>query len=293
MAVEKLCGIEVPERAQYIRVIMWELNRIASHLLAYGTYGLDVGAFTPFLWAFREREKILDFMEQICGARLLYNYCWIGGVMNDLKPEIIEKIKKFVPYMRNRIKDYNDLLTFNTIFLQRTCGVGVISLEQAFAYGFTGPNLRASGFDWDLRKNEPYSVYPKFNFKVPVATGEFGSVVGDCFNRYYMRMIEMEESLSIIEQAIEKIPDGPFRGNVSKVIKAPKGAEVYVRAECPRGELGYYLVSDGGDGPYRCRVRSSSFAHVACLDEVSRGTMIADLVAIIGSIDIVLGEVDR
>jgi NADH-quinone oxidoreductase subunit D len=293
LAVEKLLGLEVPERAEYIRVIMAELNRIASHLVAFGTYGLDIGAVTPFLYAFREREMILDIFEMTCGARLTYNYYRIGGVGADLTPEIIDKIKEFLDDFEPKLKEYDALLSYNKIFIERTAGIGVIPLEMAIDYGITGPMLRASGMKWDLRKDDPYSIYDRFDFDIPTGVGLKGPK-GDCWDRYIVRMREMAESCKIIRQALEQLPDGDYiLPKLPKMIRPPKGAEVYVRVENPRGELGYYIISDGTHNPYRVKVRSPCFTNLAILPAISKGVMLADLVAIVGSIDIVLGEVDR
>lgn len=291
IAVEKLCGIEVPERVEYIRVIMGELQRIASHLVALGTYGLDIGAFTPFLYCFRDREKILSLFEITCGARLLYNYIWIGGLSHDLPPDFIRLTKEFVKYFRPNIKELNDLLSYNKIFIERLANVGVLPLETAINYGITGPNLRASGLRWDLRKNDPYSVYHKFDFDIPVGKGWFGTV-GDCWDRYYVRILEMEESLKIIEQAIEQLPEGDVTSAIPKRVKPPVG-QIYQRVENPRGELGYFIISDGSVNPKRVKVRAPSFVNLAVMSELCKGHMVADVVAILGSIDIVLGEIDR
>lgn len=292
IAVEKLMGIKVPERAEYIRVIVAELNRIASHLLAFGTYGLDIGAFTPFMHAFRDREKILDLFEEASGARLLYNYPRIGGVARDVPPGWLEKTRAFIDYFEPKIKEYNDLLTFNKIFIERTANVGVLPLDLAISYGVTGPNLRGSGMKWDLRRNDPYSIYDRFEFDIPVGTGEMGTV-GDCWDRYWVRIREMGESIKIIRQALDQIPPGEVMAPEGlKAIKPPKG-EVYVRTETPRGELGYYLISDGSQQPYRLKVRSPCFTAMSVFHEIARGGMIADMVAIVGSLDIVLGEIDR
>ncbi|MBI4042300.1 MAG: NADH-quinone oxidoreductase subunit D [Deltaproteobacteria bacterium] len=290
MAVEKLGGYQVPERAQYIRVIMAELNRIASHLLALGTYGLDVGAFTPFMWCFRDREKVLDIFEQVCGARLLYNYMFIGGVSHDLTPSMIEDIKEFCDYFEPKIDDLNQLLSYNQIFVERTANVGVIPLDVAISYGLTGPNLRGSGKKWDLRKNMPYSLYDRFDFDVPVGRGERGTV-GDCWDRYMVRVREMGESLKIVRQAVAALPPGEIRAKL-RLIKPPAG-EIYFRTDNPRGELGFYIVSDGTPKPYRVKCKSPCFTSISILSEISPGCMVADLVAIIGSIDVVMGEVDR
>lgn len=284
--VEKLLGIEIPERAKYIRVLMAELNRIASHLVWWGTYSLDLGAITPFLYAFREREKIIDLFEMVCGARLTYNYMRIGGVSRDLPEEVIPKIYEFVIDFRKKLNEYDALLTYNEIFQQRTKGIGVVSKEMAINYGFSGPNLRASGVYWDLRKDEPYLVYDKLKFVVP--TGERG----DCFDRYKVRIEEMRQSCAIIEQALNLLPEGDYQTKVPKIIKPPAG-EVYCRYENPRGQLGFYIISDGTSSPYRLKIRPPSFINLQILPELLIGWKVADIVAILGSIDIVLGEIDR
>jgi NADH-quinone oxidoreductase subunit D len=292
MTVEKMLGTEVPRRAELLRILTGELQRIASHLMAFGTYALDLGAFTPFLYAFEEREKILRLFEEVSGSRLLYNYIWIGGVWNDWTDEQIQRASQFCDSMEEEAKKYHELVSTNKIFIERTANVGVMSLQDCFDYGASGPVLRGSGFKWDLRKNIPYSLYSEFDFDVPVGTGEFGQV-GDCWNRYIVRMKEVIESIKIIRQAIAKLEPGPVMGKVPKIIKLPKG-EVYVRAECPRGELAFHLVSEeGGKKPYRLKVKSPCFTHVSMLPHIAPGQMIADFVASVGSIDIVLGEVDR
>ena len=292
LAVEKMLGTEVPERAEYIRVIVSELQRIASHLMFFGVYAIDLGAFTPFLYAFQDREEILRLFEEISGARLLYNYFWIGGVWNDINDEQLRRIQKFVDEMDEKMKTYHTLVGMNKIFRDRTANVGVMdSEEMAYQYGATGAVLRGSGVDWDLRKKRPYGIYEKFDFNVPVGKGEMGQV-GDCWDRYHVRVQEITESIKIIRQALEGIEEGPVMGKVPKIIKVPEG-EIYMRTECPRGELGYHLVSDGGKTPYRLKVKSSCFTHTSMLGELGQGQMIADFVATIGSIDIVLGEVDR
>ncbi len=291
VAIERLMGIEVPERVEYIRVIMAELQRIASHLVAVGTYGADIGAFTPFLFCFRDREKILTLFEITCGARLLYNYMWIGGVSHDLHPDFIRLAKEFIKEFRPNLKELNDLLTFNQIFIDRTANVGILPAETAINYGITGPNLRASGVNWDLRINDPYSIYDRFDFEIPIGKGEYGTV-GDCWDRYYMRMLEMEESLRIVEQAIDQIPDGDVSSAIPKRVKPPEG-QIYARVENPRGELGYFIISDGSVNPTRVKVRAPSFVNMEIFGELCKGHMVADVVAILGSIDIVLGEIDR
>jgi len=291
LAVERLMGIEVPERVEYIRVIMGELQRIASHLVALGTYGADIGAFTPFLYCFRDREKILNLFEITCGARLLYNYIWIGGVSHDLHPDFIRLAREFIKEFRPNIKELNDLLSYNQIFIDRTANVAPLPKETAINYGITGPNLRASGVKWDLRKDDPYSVYHKFDYEIPVGSGERGKT-GDCWDRYIIRVREMEESLKIIEQAIEQIPDGDVTSAIPKRVKPPVG-QISTRVENPRGELGYFIVSDGSLNPYRIKVRAPSFVNLSIMGELCKGWMVADVVAILGSIDIVLGEIDR
>jgi NADH-quinone oxidoreductase subunit D len=291
IAVEKLLGIEVPERVEYIRVIMGELQRIASHLVALGTYGADIGAVTPFLFCFRDREKILSLFEMTCGARLLYNYIWVGGVSHDLHPDFIRLAQEFVTYFRPKIKELNDLLTNNKIFIERTANIGILPLDTAINYGITGPMLRGSGMKWDLRKNDPYSVYNKFDFDIPVGEGLVGTV-GDSWDRYYVRILEMEQSLRILEQALEQIPEGDVTSAIPKRVKPPAG-QVYSRVENPRGELGYFIISDGSVNPFRVKVRAPSFVNLGVMDELCRGHMVADIIAILGSVDIVLGEVDR
>lgn len=291
VAVEKLLGIQVPERVEYIRVIIGELQRIASHLIAVGTYGLDIGTFSPFLYCFRDREKILTIFETTCGARLLYNYIWVGGLSHDIHPDFVRKTKDFVKEFRPTLKELDQLLTRNKIFIERTANIGILPVETAINSGITGPNLRASGMKWDLRKDDTYSVYHKFDFDIPVGKGTYGTV-GDSWDRYYLRILEMEESLKIIEQAIDQIPEGDVQSAIPKRIKPPVG-QVYARVENPRGELGYFIVSNGQLQPHRMKVRAPSFIHLGIMGELCRGHLIADVIAILGSIDIVLGEVDR
>lgn len=291
LAVERLLKIEVPPRVEYIRVIMAELQRIASHLIAIGTFGIDMGAFTPFLWCFRDRERILDLFEMTCGARLLYNYIWVGGVSHDLPPGFIDKAKDFCVYFRPKIKELNDVLSYNEIFVKRTAHVGVLPKDVAINYACSGPMLRGSGVDWDLRRDDPYGVYDKFEWEVQIGKGEKGTV-GDCWDRYMVRVWEMEESLKIIEQALAGIPEGNVQSAIPKRIR-PEHGEIYVRTESPRGELGFFIMSDGTASPYRVKARSPAFVNLSVLPEISRGGMLADLVAIVGSVDIVLGEVDR
>ena len=288
LAVERLMKVEVPQRAEYIRVIVGELNRIASHLVFIGTFGIDMGAFTPFLYAFgREREIVLDLYEKLCGARITYNYVRIGGVSHDLPEGWIDQAKKFVAHMKGCLKEYDDLLSYNPIFMDRTKGVGVLTREKALSYGVAGPNLRASGVASDLRKLDPYGIYSKFEFDIP--TGERG----DCFDRYMVRRNEIEQSCRILEQALENVPSGDILGKVAKFNLRPPAGESYSQVEGARGWLGYYIVSDGGVAPYRLHVRAPSFINLAVLQEILKGWKVADVVAILGSIDIVLGEVDR
>jgi len=291
-AVEKMLGTEVPERAQVIRMMVLELQRIASHLMAFGTYALDLGAFSPFLYAFDEREKILRFFEEISGARLLYNYIWIGGVWNDVTDKQIDSLKNFLDEFEKEVVKYDELVSSNKIFQSRTMNVGVLSLDDALSFGATGPVLRGSGHAWDLRKTEPYLLYDKVDFDIPIAHGQKGSVVGDCFSRYIVRMEEVTESIKIVRQCFDMLKPGPIIGKVPKIIKVPKG-EIYMKTECPRGELGVHLVCDGGKTPYRVKIKSPCFTNVSILPHIAPGQMIADFVASIGSIDIVLGEVDR
>jgi NADH-quinone oxidoreductase subunit D len=292
LAVEKLAKIEVPERVSYIRVIMAELQRIASHLVAVGAYALDIGAVTLFLYTLRDREKIIDLFDEVSGGRLLYNYIRVGGLAHDLTPGWTKKARDFLEYFKPKIKEYNDLVTYQKIFIERTANVGVLTPEVGISYGVTGPNLRGSGVTWDIRKNEPYSLYDRFEFDVPVGQGEMGTV-GDCWDRYWVRIREMEESARIVAQALADLPkDGDVRSAMPKVLKPPKG-DAYMRIENPRGDLGFFIVSDGTATPYRIKVRSPCFTAVSALHEMAVGWMIADLVAILGSLDIVLGEIDR
>jgi len=286
MTVEKLANVPVPERAEYIRVIMVELNRIASHLIWLGTFSLDLGAITPFLYCFREREKILDLFEMTCGQRLTYNYMRIGGVSRDITPEFIPMTKEFVKYFLPRVDEYEDILTDNPIFLSRTKGIGILDQETAIDNGVTGPSLRGTGLKWDLRKNEPYSIYDKFDFEIP------SGKASDVWDRYTVRIKEMRESAKIVLQALERIPEGPIKTKTAAVFKPPEG-EIYLRIEAPRGEMGFYIVSDGSPKPYRVKIRTGSFSNLTVLPIISRGWKIADLVAIFGSLDVVLPEVDR
>ncbi len=298
LAVEKLCGIEVPPRAQAIRVIVAELNRIASHLVSLGCYGLDMGAFTPFTWCFREREMILDLFEAACGARLTYSYVTVGGVTHDLPEGFVERCYEFLDFFGPKIDDYNKLLSYNHIFLKRTSNVGVISLEDAIDWGLTGSCLRASGVRWDLRKVLPYDGYEKYDFEIPIGQQggtngiPNGVVVGDSWSRYFVRVLEMVQSVRIIRQALDTLPDGDVIAPKIKNLKLPDD-EVYVEAENPRGQLGFYVRGDGSQIPYRVKARGPCFSNLSITNHVCRDILIADIPAIIGSIDIVLGEVDR
>src|SRR6056297_924533 len=291
-AMERMLEIEVPEKVEYIRIIMAEMQRIASHLLGIGAFGLDLGAFTPFLYLFTEREKILDIFEKMSGARLLYNYMAVGGLMRNVHDDFEKDVAEFVKTFRPKIKELNDLLSYNRIFIRRTADIGVLPPKVALNYSASGPVLRGSGVKWDLRKNDPYSIYDRFDFDIPIGSGEMGTK-GDCWDRYIVRVREMEQSLRIIEQALEGLPE---KVDVTKSIEKrvrPKEGELYFRSETPRGELGYYIISDKKGSPYRVKVRAPSFVHLSMLPSISKGALIADLVAIVGSIDIVLGEVDR
>ena len=291
LAVEKLMGLEVNERVNTLRVLMAELNRIASHLLSVGTYAMDIGSFTPFLHCFREREKVLDLFEWLCGARLLYNYNWVGGVSHDIPDGFEAKTREFLTQFEPVIAELDKLLSYNKIFLERTADVGIISEEQALSHNVTGPNLRGSGIAWDLRKEEPYCGYETYDFEVPVGRGEYGPL-GSCWDRYYVRVREMEQSLGLIRQALERLPEGDVHEHIPRRVR-PAKSEVYDRTETPRGELGYYLVSDGGLIPFRVKVKSPCFTVLSLLPAIAKGGMVADIIAIIGSIDIVMGEIDR
>ncbi|PKB78636.1 MAG: NADH dehydrogenase [SAR202 cluster bacterium Io17-Chloro-G9] len=287
MAVEKLMGLTVPERAEYVRIILCELNRIASHLLFVATMGLDAGAMTPSMICFRGRERVQALFEAVSGARLMHNYFRIGGIKEDLPDNFSEMVAELLPLLREDMEESDRLLTFNEIFLARLKNVGAISAEDALDYGLTGPCLRACGVDYDLRKNQPYSVYERFDFDVPVGLD------GDCWDRHYVRVQEMFESLKIVEQALEQMPEGSVASSLGRRLIRPARGEVYVRAENPRGELGIYLVSDGTDRPYRLKVRPPSFCNLSAIRHLLRDTWVADSVVILGSLDIVLGEVDR
>lgn len=284
--VEKLMGLEVPERAEYLRVIALELNRIASHLLWWGAFGMDVGAMSLFLYCFREREKILDLLEMICGARLTYSFMRIGGVGYDLPPGWEKRCSTALDELMRTVDENETLFGTNEIFLVRTQGIGVLPLDVAIDYGCTGPMLRGSGLAHDVRKSHPYSIYDRFEFDIPT------SPLGDCLGRYLVRVEEIRQSVRIVRQALGAIPEGEIVCKTPKTIRPPKG-EVFTWVETPRGALGGYLVSDGTSNPYRFKVRPPSFIHLQTLPYLMKGTKVADSVAIMGSLDFVLGEVDR
>ncbi len=287
LAVEKLLGLTVPERAEFIRVITCELNRIASHLLWFGAYLLDLGAFTPILYCFDDRENVVDLLDRVTGSRLTYCYFRFGGVPQDIDEEFITGTRAFIKRLRRRWKDYDDLVTKNIIFIKRTRDVGVITQEQALKWGLTGPMLRGSGIPYDIRRSEPYSAYPLFDFEIPI--GERG----DIMDRYRVRLREMEQSLRIVEQALDKLPEGPIMAEkIPKRLK-PAAGEVYQAVESARGEFGCYIVSAGELKPYRIKLRVPSFANLSILPEIAVDTLVADLVAILGSIDVVVPEIDR
>ena len=285
-AVEKLGGIEVPERVEYIRVIMMELQRVASHLVFYGSMGMDLGATTPFLYAFRERELIVDLFEMASGARLTYNYFRPGGVSKDLPGGFYSKARSYIKTQREMLKEYDDLLTGNQIFIARMRNIGVISAEEAIDYSLSGPSLRGSGVDYDVRTAEPYSIYDRFDWKV-ITHPE-----GDSLARYRVRLDEIRQSLNIVEQALDMMPEGEYTYKAPARLKLPAG-EVYHHIESARGDVGVYMISDGSDKPYRMRWRSPSFINLGALNKLVQGLKVADVVAVLGSLDIVLGEVDR
>jgi len=293
LTVERLAGIAVPEKAEYLRVIGAELTRIGSHLVGVGALLLDLGAVTPFVHALRERETYNDLMEMLCGARLTHNYIRIGGVSYDCPGGFIEKALAFVDHVEYEfLEEFNTMISTHPILIHRLAHVGVISSDQAIEYTLVGPNLRGSGIPFDIRKNDPYSLYDRFDFRIPVGTGEFGTR-GDSYDRYWVRLEEIAESCKIVRQALRQMPEhGEIRTPVPKLFKVPKG-EIYVRTECPRGEMGFYLISDGGTNPYRLKIRTGSFSAMGIIEELSQGVMVADLVAIIGSLDVIAPEIDR
>ncbi len=311
LAVEKLLGLEIPPRAQYIRVLYAEIGRILNHILNVCSYAMDVGAMTPMLWMFEEREKLMEFCERASGARLHMAYFRPGGVAFDVPQKLLDDIGEWAETYPQIIDDCETLLTENRIFKQRTVDIGVINAEQCFDWGFTGPNLRAAGIPWDLRKAQPYDAYDKMKFDIPVGTH------GDCYERYVIRILEMRESVRIIKQCVNDMPGGPCKADDHKVTppkrgemkysmeslihhfklytegyRVPKG-DVYTAVEAPKGEFAVYLVSDGTNKPYRCKIRAPGFVHLQAMDFLSRGHMLADVVANIGSLDIVFGEIDR
>ncbi len=311
LGVEKLLGITVPERGQYIRTLFNELGRILNHILNITTFALDVGAITPALWGFEEREKGMEFYDRVCGARLHANYFRPGGVAMDMPVGLADDMWEWCEQFPKFLTDLDNLLTGNRIFKQRTVDIGVASAEEALDWGFSGPMLRGSGIAWDLRKSQPYDVYAKMDFDVPVGK------TGDCYARYLVRMAEMTESLKIMKQCLKELPDGPVRANDYKVTPPPRAemkrsmealihhfklytegyhvpaGETYTAVEAPKGEFGVYLVADGSNKPYRCHIKAPGFAHLAALDFISKGHMLADVVSNIGSMDIVFGEIDR
>jgi NADH-quinone oxidoreductase subunit D len=311
LAIENLLEIEIPERAKYIRVLFSEITRILNHLLNCTTMALDIGAMTPMLWGFEEREKLMEFYERVSGARMHANYFRPGGVHRDLPAGLLEDIAAWTETFPKVLDDIERLLNENRIFRQRTVDIGVMSIEEALDYGFTGPMLRASGMPWDLRKSQPYEVYDRMDFDIPVGRH------GDCFDRYLVRMAEMRESLKIMRQCIEQMPDGPIkyqdhkisppsRADLKRSMEAlihhfklytegfhvPEG-ETYAAVEAPKGEFGVYLVADGTNRPYRCKIRATSYPHLAAIEKMAKGHMLADIPSIVGSIDLVFGEIDR
>ncbi len=311
LAVEKLMGVEVPDRAETIRIIMAELTRLESHLVWIACHALDIGAMTVFIYAFRERETVMEIYELISGARMTSNFFRVGGLSQDVPDEFVKKVSDFINVMPGYLDQYEGLLTTNPIWLKRTIGNGVISAEDAIDFGITGPALRGSGVDWDLRRDNPYSGYDKYQFKVPVGEN------CDTFDRYKVRLIEMREACKIVRQALDRLKPGPVLADCPQVCYPPKEnvynsieglihhfkiasegfpapeGEVYQGVEAPKGELGFYIVSDGGNKPERMRIRPPSFVNLQAIEKMSVGTMIADLVAVIGTLDIVLGEIDR
>jgi NADH-quinone oxidoreductase subunit D len=291
MAAEKLGGVEVPRRAELLRVIAVELNRIASHLLSIGSMAMDIGAFTPFIHALRERENINQLLESMCGSRLTFHYTRIGGVGWDLPLGFEPKCVEFCDHFEPIVDEINDLITFNQIYVKRLAKVAPISREDAIAYNLVGPNLRASGVAYDVRRQEPYSVYSEMEFDVPTGQGWVGAV-GDSFDRYYIRMLEMKESCRILRQAVAKLEKGPVVAKLPKRFKPPAG-DCYVRVESARGDMGWYVVSDGTEYPYRVKIRTGSFTAMSIVEKLSPGLMLADLIAVIASLDVVAPEIDR
>lgn len=305
LAVEKLCRMNIPERAQIIRVIIAEMGRIASHLVGMGAYGLDLGTFSPFLYAFREREKILDLFEETCGARLTYSFVTVGGVTHDFPAGWIDRCRRFLDYFEPKIEEYHTLLTRNAIFIRRTAGLGILSRETAIQFGCTGPVLRGSGVHHDVRRTDPYCIYDQFDFNVACPFDAAGNaawpeapsdvVLGDCWHRFYVRMREVVESVKIVRQALDRYPksQGSHRSSEWKpTMKLPRG-EVYLDTECPRGQMAFMVIGKDDAIPFRVRARSSSFCNLSVTSEICRGCLVADVPAIVGSLDVVMGEVDR
>jgi len=287
LAVEKLTSIEVPERAEYLRIIMAEMMRIANHLMAVGFFLNDLGAMmTPVLYMWREREKLLDLFEMVCGQRLTYNYMRIGGVSHDIPEEFLPALKRFVAEMPRFIDEYDQLLSQNEVLLARTKGVGILPKDTAINTAASGPVLRASDVKWDIRRADPYSNYDRFDFEIPVGT------VGDCYDRYWVRMQEMRQSVRILEQAIAQLPEGEACAKVPQLLRPPVG-EVYGHIEAPKGELGFHLVSDNSIAPYRFHIRAPTLINMTALKDMAIGWKVADLIIIFGSIDVCLGEIDR
>jgi NADH-quinone oxidoreductase subunit D len=291
MACERLAGLEVPKRGEYCRVVATEFSRIHSHLLSVGSMAMDIGAFTPFTHAIREREYINDLLEEVCGARLTFNYMRIGGVAWDLPPAWKEKALTYLDHFEPLIDEYDALISYNKIYVERLANVAVMTAEEAIDWNLVGPNLRGSGVRFDVRRDIPYSIYPEVEFDVPVGRGEMGAL-GDCFDRYIVRMREMKESCRIIRQCLAQMPAGPVIGKVPRNFK-PAAGDAYVRLESARGDMGWYVVSDGTAFPYRCKIRTGSFSAISIVPKVSRNLMIADLIAVIASLDLVAPEIDR
>ena len=293
MAIERLLGVTVPRRAEYCRVIACELNRISSHLISVGTMAMDIGAVTPFPYALREREYINDLLEELCGARLTYNYLRIGGVAFDLPSNFEEKLATFLDHFEKIITEFNRLLTYNEIFVKRLANLAVIPADMAIDYCLVGPNLRASGVKFDVRTDLPYSIYPELQFDVPVGRGEVGTT-GDSWDRFWCRVEEMRQSCRILRQCLAQIPkDGETMAKVPRKIKFTEGQEAYSRIESARGDMQYYVIAGGAENAYRVKIRTGSFTAMGIIDVLSRGLMIADLVALIASLDVVAPEIDR
>ena len=286
LAIERLMGQKIPERAEYMRVILAELQRIASHLIWLGTFGLDLGNFTIFMYCFREREMVLDLFESVTGQRLNYSFFRIGGMPMDFPDTFLTDCQAFLAWFKQRLPEYDAIMTDNVLFQKRVQGVGILTPEMAVDYAVSGPMLRGSGITWDLRKNDPYSIYDRFDFAIPVYD------TCDVWARYLVRRKEMEESVKIVEQAMAQLPPGEVMAKMPKTIKPPAG-QIYSRNESPRGEIGFYIISDGSPKPYRYKVRSPAYVNLSALPEMLRGCLIADCVAVLGSVDIVLGEIDR